>query len=325
MKIPIPWRLIIRHLKGENTPENEMLFQQWMTTDENRMLFDEIEILWKNIQEEVSVYDPDMTKGWKELQSRLNEKTTKKKVLSPLFMRVASMAAGILLLLGITFLYTIHSQENERQTYSIMNGKSHLTLPDGTTVWLNAGTTVSYADAFAKNRILKLNGEASFQVTKDARHPFIVETSGIQVKVHGTSFNVEAYEEEEYVSVILESGSVSILYNDRESFLEPGEMARYHKKEQTLNIDHADLSLAMFWANESVYFKSESLRHICKYLEKWYRIQIEVDPDIADTQQYTFTIKDDSLEAILRIMSKINPITYSFEDENHVKIMKVNP
>lgn len=80
-----------------------------------------------------------------------------------------------------------------------------------------------------------------------------------------------------------------------------------------------------FWASESVQFEAKSLRYITRYLEKWYNVKIEVDPTIPDSQAYTFTIKDESLEVILRIMSRINPIAYTFDEDDHVQIMHVEP
>ena len=176
-----------------------------------------------------------------------------------------------------------------------------------------------------ENREVALNGEALFDVTKDNRHPFVVLASEVKVKVHGTCFNVNSYPKEENIRVTLFRGSVSLEAGGKEAYLYPGEIAALNKRDKTLNITSADMFYESFWASESVRFEAKSLRYITRYLEKWYNVKIEVDPTIPDSQAYTFTIKDESLEVSLRIMSRINPIAYTFDEDDHVQIMHVEP
>ena len=198
-------------------------------------------------------------------------------------------------------------------------------LPDSSVDWLNSGSTLEYAADFMENREVALNGEALFDVTKDNRHPFVVLASEVKVKVHGTCFNVNSYPKEENIRVTLFRGSVSLEAGGKEAYLYPGEIAALNKRDKTLNITSADMFYESFWASESVRFEAKSLRYITRYLEKWYNVKIEVDPTIPDSQAYTFTIKDESLEVILRIMSRINPIAYTFDEDDHVQIMHVEP
>lgn len=320
----IPWKLITAHLKDEATPEEEILFQKWLGEENNSNLFAEIELLWYEVQAESSAYNPDVDHYWNVMQERIHSKKTRTKLSTrEKFLSIAA-AASILLMVGMSFLF-LNKINDETHIYSAIHGKSKITLPDSSTIWINSGSTISYPGAFATNRMVDLSGEAAFNVIKDDKHPFIVSVSGIKVKVHGTYFNVSSYDNEENITIALKEGSVSILMNDDESFLKPGEMATINKKDMSLVIDRANMNLEFFWANESVYFKAKPLGYICQYLEKWYNVQIEVDPDIAKSQFYTFTIKDDSLDQILRIMSKINPITYTFEEKDKVKITKVKP
>ena len=210
-------------------------------------------------------------------------------------------------------------------SYSSLSGKSKIILPDSSVVWLNSGSSLRYAVNFFENREVDLSGEALFDVTKDSRHPFVVSTSGVKVRVHGTRFNVNSYSKEENILVTLFQGSVSLEAGGQEAYLHPGERASVSKKYRTLDITSADMFYDSFWASESVRFEAKSLRYITRYLEKWYNVKIEVDPSIPDSQAYTFTIKDESLEVILRIMSRINPISYMFDGNDHVKITHVEP
>lgn len=322
----IPWSLIVAHLKHESTSEEDALFQNWMEESDNARLFSEIEALWEEIRNEVSKAQPDIAASWEKMEMRLKQRRSGRKTLRHIFYKITAAAAVILLIIGLSYGYRNYQAQYKFQTYSTLYGKSKILLPDSSVVWLNAGTTIRYASAFLRDRHLELDGEASFEVTKDKKHPFIVATDGMKVKVYGTRFNVNAYDKSENIKVALNRGSVSVLLdNGNESFLQPGEIAMLNKKSRQLKIEKTDIGLETCWASETVSFKNKPLGVICQYLEKWYDIRIEVDPDIATAQYYTFTVKDDSIEAILRLMSKINPISYSFEENNHVKIMKVAP
>lgn len=326
MEKKIPWGLLIAQLKHQSTPEQDILFEQWKKEADNKELYADITLLWEKIQEEVSLTTPDLPSSWEKMQARMGSKRRKTITVRRIRLAVASIAAAILLCVGMGYGIRLMQENNTYQYYSALNGKSRIILPDSSVVWLNTGSTLRYASSFVHNRRLMLEGEASFEVTKDKRHPFIVSTGTMSVKVYGTVFNVYSYPEQNEAKVALRSGSVSItLDNGEESFLKPGEIAQVNKKEQTLTIGPSDVELETFWAKESVFFKSKSLGYICKYLERWYNVTITVDPAIADSQYYTFTIKDDSLETILRTMSKINPIKYTFDDTDRVTITSVVP
>ena len=220
---------------------------------------------------------------------------------------MAVSVATVLLVLSLTFSFLYNKTEywtdsSCKLSYSSLSGKSKIILPDSSVVWLNSGSSLRYAVNF-----------------------FVVSTSGVKVRVHGTRFNVNSYSKEENILVTLFQGSVSLEAGGQEAYLHPGERASVSKKYRTLDITSADMFYDSFWASESVRFEAKSLRYITRYLEKWYNVKIEVDPSIPDSQAYTFTIKDESLEVILRIMSRINPISYMFDGNDHVKITHVEP
>lgn len=330
MKKILPWELIIAHLKRTSTTEQNSLFQTWAAEESHARLFREIEILWEEIQREVAGAQPDLAVSWKKMEARLRRQRQKPAPDPNRFRRTiyrfVSAAAVLLLLFGAAYFYRTRTPPPGLQTYSTLYGKSKIVLPDSSVVWLNAGTTLRYAPAFARDRRVHLEGEAAFEVTPDREHPFIVSTGTMKVKVYGTKFNVNSYAAAKHIKVALKQGSVSLLLeNGTESFLRPGEIATLHKESRTLKIEKTDISMETFWASESVSFKNKPLGYICRYLEKWYHVRIEVDPALADSQYYTFTIKDDALETILRVMAKINPIAYTFDENNEIKITQVEP
>lgn len=326
----IPWSLIIARLKNELDREEEKRFERWVLVEENACLYRELTALWEEIREKASGYTPDTAYYWRQLEARINEKQSKQPIVSLRRFRIAVAAASILLATTLSLGFLYHKETKGRPAphtsfYTALSGKSKLLLPDSSVVWLNAGSTLEYDTDFRNHRTVALNGEALFDVAKDTDHPFVVSASGMRVKVHGTSFNINSYPKENDTKVTLFRGSVSVEAAGREAYLQPGETALLNKPNQTLDIMTADLSFESCWANESLRFEAKSLRYIARYLEKWYHVKIEVDPSVPDSQGYTFTVKDESLEVILRIMARINPIAYTFDENDHVKITQVKP
>ncbi len=352
----IPWKLIISGLKQDISPDDKILLEQWLASSENQSLYEELGNIWESIKKNATEYHPDTDYYWKELQSRI-KKSKKSTFFHVGIKSVVAVAAAVVLVVISASVIIVTSDIKESstmQTYTSFSGKSKVILPDGSTVWLNKGSTIRYSSLFSKDRNLELDGEGLFDVTKNPESPFIVHTAGIQVKVYGTLFNVDSYNRDADVRVALIEGSVSIITKNKEMHLVPGEIAIFHKTDQVLSskrlpYDPSDLSNSMannntlsaqnkiiskllneelayesFWASESLSFDHKDLGYICKYLEKWYKVEINIDSSLVKSQYYTFTLKDEPLEQILRNMNKINPISYSFVEENVINITSVN-
>ena len=229
----------------------------------------------------------------------------------------------ILALLSLTGYLSLEAYKGEPvYTYSSLTGKSKVILPDGSQVWLNTESTLEYsASAWNRTRNVKLKGEAYFDVKKDLNHPFIVKSDNFDVKVHGTTFNVEARDNEPTINVSLLSGSVEVTNGSVSRQIVPGETAVCSKRNGTIQAEKGNVSFAAMWASESIHFERKSIRELSKYLSKWYGVKIILDSRIPEDQAYTFSIRHEQLEEILRLMARTNPIQYSFDEENIVRIM----
>ena len=176
----------------------------------------------------------------------------------------------------------------------------------------------------AESRNVKLRGEGFFDIAKDPERPFTVEVEGLRIRVHGTKFNVNTSLEDRTVAVSLVEGSVALDSGKGEQRqLYPGEIACYNTATQKLDICRGNVELESCWAAGKLVFERQSLGEICRYLSRWYDIRIDISPALARNYAYTFTITDEPLEAILRIMSRINPIVYTFSDNRSVSISEV--
>ncbi|MBP8904824.1 MAG: DUF4974 domain-containing protein, partial [Paludibacteraceae bacterium] len=154
----------------------------------------------------------------------------------------------------------------------------------------------------------------------DKSRPFIVQSHGVDVKVYGTVFNVDAKDENAEVNVSLLSGSVAVSSGNDAKMIKPGEIAVCEKNTGRISVEKSDVKFAAMWAKESISFEKKSIRELSKHLSKWYGVKMILDPSIPEEQAYTFTITDEPFEEILRLMARINPIQYSFNEDNVVII-----
>ncbi|WP_104383502.1 FecR family protein [Sphingobacterium sp. HMA12] len=151
-------------------------------------------------------------------------------------------------------------------------------LPDGTKVWLNAASTISFPKAFAAHeRTIQLEGEAYFEVTKNPHKPFKVMANGTEVLVHGTHFNVAAYPTEKLVKTTLFEGAVTVRKDQRELVLKPGYEALSIIGEADMRLQKADLDEAMAWRNGYFVFNDMDVASVMKTVARWYNISVVTD------------------------------------------------
>ena len=334
----LPWDLIISKLNNTfSTEEEEIRFQKWLEIDNNYCLFQELEKLWTSVQAKVSGYNPDVEHYWKELQNRIHkadsqEKPVKKpslrmRIFNPRLYKIAAVAGLFLAISGAAYYFFsgdggLQSEEIV-QTYSAITGKSKIILPDGTEVWLHSNTKLEYKSQHSDVREVELEGEAYFKVKHDKK-PFIVTTNDMAIKVHGTQFNVNSYSANDNAVVSLYEGSVSMRSledNSEDFFLKPGEEGHFNKKDKTINVEKGDVEFAKMWTSEKIKFENKNLHEVCRYLAKWYSVNIVIDPSIPDDQSYTFTLQNQSLEEVIRIMSNISSIDFYYTENNTLMII----
>lgn len=192
---------------------------------------------------------------------------------------------------------TAATTQVQYMTLSTPKGSQYrITLPDGTQVWLNAATKLTYPDRFeGDNREVQLDGEAFFDVTPDV-HPFIVKSRGQAVVVLGTTFNIMAYDDESYIETALVSGSVKV----NETILKPGYKAQLSPEgTQVLN---ADLKAITAWKDGMFYFRNANLTTIMHQLQRWYDIDV-VYKTTRTGDEFTGQIpRNKPLEKVLEIL-----------------------
>ena len=198
-------------------------------------------------------------------------------------------------------------------------GEYQVMLADGTKVWLNSASRLIYPQSFVgKERRVVLSGEAFFDVTHDAERPFVVETSRMNVKVLGTRFNVNDYEDNEEVSTTLVNGSVEIASGDQQAFrLVPGEQA--YGKENELEKREVNVRLYTSWIDGKFLFNNTELEEIAKQISRWYDVEIFFSSENVKKVRFTGAIvKFKPLDDLVRMIESTSQVRFSVKGKTIV-------
>jgi transmembrane sensor len=159
--------------------------------------------------------------------------------------------------------------------------KFTIVLSDGTKVFMNAGSTLQYPQIFnGSERIVKLTGEAYFEVAHNKKSPFKVQVRDQIIEDIGTSFNVNAYEDESFVSVTLIEGSVKIEKNKNQVVISPGQNALTSESNSAISVKQADLESDLAWKSDLFHFENVQLPEVLKQIARWYNLEIEYEGNI---------------------------------------------
>lgn len=195
-----------------------------------------------------------------------------------------------------------------------------LSLSDGTRVWLNTDSELSYPSSFdTVSRVVTLRGEAYFEVAKSSV-PFIVRTERMDVRVLGTSFNVMSYSEEPEVQVTLEEGRVQVDAQDAHRILVPGQQAVFAKADSLLQVRDVDTEVYTGWRKGEFVFDNETFASVARKLSRWYDVEIVVDKSLENECLNGSLKRYDSIQEFLNIMELTNAIDVIYSD-NKVEIL----
>lgn len=203
--------------------------------------------------------------------------------LSRYYQRIAAMLF-IPLIAGFS-LYLLFSPADHENFYlseAPLGQKAKIELPDGSTVWLNSGSSIRYSSAFnEKDRDIELKGEAFFEVEKNKGKPFLVHTPLLDVQVTGTRFNVNAYEDEPVIETALVEGKVNVILKDqrRKVRLEPGKILSYSKANETVKTIVLNEEATISWKDNRLIFINDDFSRLARKIEKWYDVEVIYNPE----------------------------------------------
>ena len=315
--------LIDRYIQGklseEERREVESLF---LETETNQYLYDSLEndfnrIIDEKPENEIRIENIleriKREKGLIDHESETGEKTINK------FIRTYSKVAAVLLIpLLITSILLIHNrtkapvnEEIANSIYAPLGSRISFTLPDGTKGMLNSGSTISYSLPFSNNRKLKLTGEGWFDVQKDEKHPFVISALNTTFTVVGTTFNLSAYEEENYVELVLTSGRVECFdkTNKEKVVVLPSERLVF--KDGKIVRSVTDTTKYNGWTKGKLIFRGDAMDEVVRRIMRWYNVDIELADKELENYSFRGIFSDDSIEDILAFLAMTSPISYA--------------
>ncbi|WP_436484208.1 FecR family protein [Chitinophaga sp. ARDCPP14] len=202
-----------------------------------------------------------------------------------------------------------------------LGGQYQLILPDGTGVWLNAASSISYPTAFTGNeRSVTVTGEVYFEVVKNEKMPFRVKAGNTTIDVLGTHFNINAYKDEASINTTLVQGSVRVSVQQQQQMLKPGQQARVAAKGESIQVlDHADLSEVLAWKAGFFSFNDADLPAVMRQLSRWYNVEVTYEGKIPQ-RVFTGEIgRNLTLSQVLKGLTKTR-IKYRIENGNRIVI-----
>lgn len=193
-------------------------------------------------------------------------------------------------------------------------GRYQVDLSDGTKVWLNASSSLTYPAIFkGKERYVQLTGEAYFEVVKDKNRPFKVKSGRQVVEVLGTHFNVFAYPDEEKIQTVLLEGSIKISKGNKTRLIKPGQLATTVDSSDSISAAEADLEKNMAWKNNEFIFNGENLESIMRSISRWYNIEIVYRGNSGKTKYWGVVSRNQNLSAVLKMLQSTGKVTFNVE------------
>jgi len=282
-------------------------------------------------------------------------------VRKPFYKRLATYAVAASLIAALSLVYFLSANADHEKLATVSENPSNkvmveqgsrtkIQLPDGSQVWVNSGSTISYENFYKANtREVQLNGEAYFDVVRDPEHPLIVHTSGIDIKVLGTAFNVKAYQAESTIEATLIHGSIEVINKNRPGspkiMLKPHEKLVYSKypvadtRDQRAEVKPAEpdaFSITIkplskeiadsnivetAWVYNKLSFEDERFEDLAHKMEKWYNLRIVIENEKLKNYRISGSFINETPEEALKELQFLVPFSYVLKN-NEVRITR---
>ena len=294
---------------------------------ENRQYFIQQREIWFSAvnREAASVYNKD--KAFENFRNRVESRKKTQSTSRQGFSLSAiwRYAAVVAIMIAVGCISYWQGEVNVKDTFADISveaplgSKTKLYLPDGTLVWLNAGTKMVYSQGFGvDNREVILEGEGYFEVVKNKEIPFLIKTKELDLRVLGTKFNFRDYPEDKEVVVSLLEGKVeldNLLNIGNKNILKPNERALLNKQTGKMEIESVTASNASEWTDGYLFFNEELLPDIVRELERSYNVKIQLADTTLNSFRFygNFTRREQTIEEVMEVLSSTGKIKYKKE------------
>lgn len=310
-------------LAGLATPEEAREVAKWFATDEGSAYIS------NNFDAEINsipLEDADLLidhsvpseKMFQKINARIRSKLIRRWTF-----RAAAVLLPLVLILGL-YLHLntrvdIFGAGEYAEIYVPKGERMQMIFQDGTKVYINSDSYMRYPRKFGiSERTVELKGEAYFVVAKNKNRPFVVNLNGPSIRVLGTSFNVEAYPENDDIKVNLDEGRINLkLLSDVEVPVSPGECVVYNKNTKSYRVNrNTDTGASSVWKSNVISFKDTPLDEVFSRLSRWYNVDFEVEDDIPSDLHITLVSRHTLIEKVLEDLVKISPLSFRYDEQS---------
>ncbi|WP_339737582.1 FecR family protein [uncultured Sunxiuqinia sp.] len=347
--------LILDYIEGTLSKEQETELCEWVEASEQNTEYFSQSIAYLELTYTASKSEKyNSYKNWGRIESKINKRSKLLRI-GREFAKIAAVFV-FAFVLGYFYVQFTNSRQqnllaNDFITTEVPYGsRSVVTLPDGSRVWINAGSSIKYPVDFDETqRIVQLDGEAYFDVITNKSRPFYVETWGLKLKATGTQFNVRAYNDEEFIEAILVEGEVAVnravMPHKTDLILKPNQKLTVYRDHKTdvgcetkpedvasegtgeristsMKVAKVELTsdvrtdIYTSWKDKEWVIYKEKFGSLAHKLEKRYDVKIKIQDEAVFALAYSGTLKDENLKEVLDVLSITSPIKYVFDDKN---------
>ena len=303
--------LIEKYLNGTISPKEEQLLEEFDKT----LILKHAPTLLENVAQKQKLAKLGLKRSLKDSKRKRGKKL------------VLGIAASLLILVSLGLFFTKKTVDPPRipEIQPVVKRtewgeKLNLTLPDGSTVHLNSGSSLSFPASFpSEERVVELVGEAFFDVSKNPKKPFIIKSGELKTIVVGTSFNIKALEADSLIAVSVRTGKVKIRTRTEEIELLPNEQGILGKNSKKLSKRKVDIGEVLLWKDGTIIFEDAPLGEVARVLERWYGVTITFNNKRAKRCTLTGTYKKEYLTAVLEsIVFAKKGLKYEFTNDKTI-------
>lgn len=321
--------LFERYISGAASPDEAIQLKSWLESDVslNKWLESQLTDSQQTVDPDIKIRMLENIRSRTSYDTALHVAIGKKNNNFKFYLRKVSNVAAILFPFVIIFSIYLYLKPHKTELFEVIadkGEKASLTLPEGSKVAINSDSKITYYNDYnQKNRYVKLAGEAYFEVKHNPEKIFIVECGDIKVRVLGTSFGIKTYENEDNISIVLNSGKIQLTTPKEEIEMAPNHRIIYNKARQTTTCERVNADDYTDWKQNRLRFENESLETIMKTISRMHNINIVFEDPQLKSQRFTGTIDNTNIKSVLDAIKLTSLIDYRSED-GIVLLYKIN-
>lgn len=313
--------ILIKYIDGVLPDEEQKAVECWLAeSPDNEKQLEQLYFVLQATSRLQVMEAVDTDKALRNFKQSVSKQNRKARMFYA--MRVLQRVAAVLFIPVLALSAYLLMQQNGGEVHTLQvrtnpGVVSSFDLPDGSKVWLNGSSTLTYPSEFtADSRVVEISGQGYFEVTKNRRKPFIVKAgSDYSVQVLGTSFDIAAYADDATIETTLIEGSVQLAVAEANGTdiirrMKPNEKAVYEKATNRMEVSTVNTEYDTAWKNGEIIFRNHPMDQVLKVLSRHYRVKFDVQDEQAMNSIITARFKDEQLPQVMEYIRLASCIKY---------------